>query len=204
MITSYNYEGKTKEELLEKCLNELGVEETDLYIKESSQEGGLFKSKKYQITCYKKEDVISYIKEYVDEIAKNMDIDIKSEIKEVNDSINVILVSDKNPVLIGKEGRTLKSLETLIRQSVLAQTDINIKVNLDVANYKAKKVKNMQYQVKQIAREVLKSHVDAKLDPMNSYERRVIHTLISEYYNLCTESVGEEPNRCIVIKYKED
>ena len=81
---------------------------------------------------------------------------------------------------------------------------MSIKLNLDISNYKAKKVKNMQYQVKQIAKDVLKSHVEAKLDPMNSYERRIVHTLISEFDNLCTESVGEEPNRCVVIKYKED
>ncbi len=204
MIMSYSYEGKTKEEAIEKCINDLNVEENELYIKENIQEGGLFKSKKYQITCYKKQDIIDYIKKYIKNISDGMKIDIKAEIKTINDSINIILVSDKNPILIGKEGKTLKSLEILLRQSLKVQTGMSIKLNLDISNYKAKKVKNMQYQVKQIAKDVLKSHVEAKLDPMNSYERRIVHTLISEFDNLCTESVGEEPNRCVVIKYKED
>ena len=53
------------------------------------------------------------------------------------------------------------------------------------------------------ARTVIKSKVDAKLDPMNSYERRIIHTILSDYKNVYTESIGEEPKRCVVIKYKE-
>lgn len=204
MITSYKYEGKTKEEALEKCNTELNESEENLYIKENQQEGGLFKSKKYQIECYKKEDIYSFIKSYINDIAKGMNIDIKSEIREVNDCINVVLISDNNSILIGKDGKTLKSLQTLMRQTLLAQTNINIKINVDVANYKAKKIKNMKFQVKQIAKEVLKTHIDAKLDPMNSYERRIVHTIITEFEKLETESIGEEPNRCVVIKYKED
>ena len=121
-----------------------------------------------------------------------------------NDNIDIILISDNNSILIGKDGKTLKSLQILIRQSLLIQTNINIKINLDVANYKAKKIKNMKYEVKKIAKDVLKSHIDAKLDPMNSYERRIVHNMISEYENLQTESIGEEPNRYVLIKYKED
>jgi len=204
MITSYRYEGKTKEECFEKCYNELNLTEENLYIKENEQEGGLFKSKKYQIECYKKEDIYSFIKNYVQDISKGMNIEIKSEIREVNNSINIVLISNNNSILIGKDGKTLKSLQILLRQTLLAQTDINIKLNLDIANYKSKQIKNMKFQVKQIAKEVLKSHIDAKLDPMNSYERRIVHSIISEYEKLETESIGEEPNRCVLIKYKED
>ena len=65
MITSYNYEGKIKEEVLKNCLNELNVPENDLYIKEELQESGLFKSKKIKLICYKKEDIIEYLKNYI-------------------------------------------------------------------------------------------------------------------------------------------
>ena len=57
---------------------------------------------------------------------------------------------------------------------------------------------------KQIAREVARTGVEAKLEPMNSYERRVVHTVISNYEDLETESIGEEPNRYVVIRFKED
>ena len=57
------------------------------------------------------------------------------------------------------------------------------------------------YEAKKIAREVSKTRVDAKLDPMNSYERRLVHTAIADFKHIETESEGEEPNRCVVIKY---
>lgn len=204
MIMSYKYEGKTREEVIDKINNELKLSLEELYIKEKQQDIGLFKTKKYQIICYKKEDIKNYIREYINTISKGMNIEIKSEIRENNDNIDIILISDNNSILIGKDGKTLKSLQILIRQSLLIQTNINIKINLDVANYKAKKIKNMKYEVKKIAKDVLKSHIDAKLDPMNSYERRIVHNMISEYENLQTESIGEEPNRYVLIKYKED
>ena len=58
-----------------------------------------------------------------------------------------------------------------------------------------------EYEIKNIVREVQKTKTDAKLDPMNSYQRRIVHSLLSDFSNVTTESVGEEPNRCVVIKY---
>ena len=182
MITSYNYEGKIKEE---------------------SQESGLFKSKKIKLICYKKEDIIEYLKNYINDIAKGMNISINTEIRESEGYISIILVSDNNSILIGKEGRTLKAIETILKQALIVQTGLNIKVNLDVANYKGKKIKNFERQIKLIIKDVLKSHIDVKLDPMNSYERRIVHNLVSENEFLSTESVGEEPKRAVVIKYNE-
>lgn len=203
MITSYNYEGKIKEEVLKNCLNELNVPENDLYIKEELQESGLFKSKKIKLICYKKEDIIEYLKNYINDIAKGMNISINTEIRESEGYISIILVSDNNSILIGKEGTTLKAIETILKQALIVQTGLNIKVNLDVANYKGKKIKNFERQIKLIINDVLKSHIDVKLDPMNSYERRIVHNLVSENEFLSTESVGEEPNRAVVIKYNE-
>ena len=78
--------------------------------------------------------------------------------------------------------------------------DITITIN----NYKGKKLKNFEYEIKSIAKSVLKTHVDVKLDPMNSYNRRIVHNIISQYKNLKTESIGEEPERYTIIKYQED
>ena len=79
-----------------------------------------------------------------------------------------------------------------------------IKVNLDISNYKVKKLKNLESDVREIAKDVLNTKLDASLDPMNSYERRYIHSIINEYKNLKTESVGEGQERHIVIKYVEE
>ena len=93
------------------------------------------------------------------------------------------------------------SLQFLLRQSLNNQVGFDVKVNLDASNYRAKKVKNFEYQIKNIVREVQKTKTDTKLDPMNSYQRRIVHALLADFSNVTTESVGEEPNRCVVIKY---
>ena len=82
--------------------------------------------------------------------------------------------------------------------------NFDIKVNLDIDGYKERRQKNIEREVHKIAKEVLSSGVDAKLDPMNSYERRLVHNIVSEYDNLITQSEGEAPNRYVVIKLKKD
>ena len=75
---------------------------------------------------------------------------------------------------------------------------------MDASNYKRKKEQNFIKEIEKIIKEVLETKIDVKLDPMNSYNRRIVHNLVSDYENLETESVGEEPNRYTIIKYKED
>jgi spoIIIJ-associated protein len=130
-----------------------------------------------------------------------MNLDLNLEVRENENIYNVTMVSNNNPILIGKEGKNLNSIQLLLRQAILNQTGIDVKVNLDASNYRAKKVRKFEYQIKNIVREVQKTKVDTKLDPMNSYQRRIVHSLLSDFSNVTTESVGEEPNRCVVIKY---
>ena len=75
---------------------------------------------------------------------------------------------------------------------------------MDVGDYKVKNQKRIESLAKKVAREVSKTKIEAKLDPMNSYERRIVHTILGENSLVRTESTGEEPNRCVVIKPKED
>ncbi len=204
MITLYKYEDKNKEVLVNKCVEELNVSIEDIYTKETELETGLFKNKKYLLTAIKKEDIIKEIKEYINELSKKMNLEIHSEIKEKDGNINVMLVSDKNAILIGKDGRTLESIQLLINQLVKAQTDFNLRIIVDASNYKGKKIKNFEYEIKQMAKDVLRTKIELKLDPMNSYNRRIVHSVVSEFPNLTTRSEGEEPNRYTIISYKED
>ena len=198
MINVYKYEGKDEEECLTKCIEELDVYNCDILVKNIEEEDT------FKIEVVKKEDVINFIKEYLKEVAQKMNIEINMEVREDEEIFSVTMVSDKNPILIGKEGKNLNSIQYLLRQALLNQTGFNIKVNLDASNYRAKKIKNFEYQIKNIVREVQKTKIDTKLDPMNSYQRRIVHALLSDFSNVTTESVGEEPNRCVVIKYIGD
>ena len=133
-----------------------------------------------------------------------MGIEINVEIREEDGVINVGIVTDNSPILIGKEGKNIDALQLLLRQSVSNQVGKRIKINVDASDYKLKKQKRLEREIKNIACEVLKSRVAAKLDPMNSYDRRIVHSIVSTFDNLETESSGEAPNRYVTIKYKEN
>lgn len=202
MLTLSRYEAKTKEEAIEKCEQELNTQE--IFIKEAETQGGLFKSKKYIIEAIKKDDIKKYIKEYIENIDRSFRIDIKSEVNEKDNVIKVTLISNNNPILIGKDGKTLEALQNLIRNSIKNQIGIDIKLNVDASNYKRKKEEYFEREIKEIIKEVLQTKVDVKLDPMNSYKRRIVHNLVSKYKNLKSESIGQEPERYTIIQYKED
>ena len=203
MITSYKYEGKNNEELLIDALTELKVTKDDVYFKQTTEEGKLFKAKKYIIEIIKKEDVINYIKKYINEFANKFGVKINSEVRESDGIINVMLVTENNALLIGKDGKNIEAIQILLRQAVCNQTNQNIKVLVDISGYKNKKNKNLEFEIKKICKEVLNTKVEVKLDPMNSYQRRIVHTVVSEFPNLKSESIGEAPNRYTVISYKE-
>lgn len=198
MINIYNYTGKDEDECLTKCIEELDVYTRDLLIQNIEDENN------YSIKVVKKDDIISFIKNFLSTTIELMNLTLNLEIREEDNIFNVIMVSNNNPILIGKEGKNLNSLQFLLRQIIKNQTGIDVKINLDASNYRAKKVRNFEYQIKNIVREVQKTKIDTKLDPMNSYQRRIVHSLLSDFSNVTTESIGEEPNRCVVIKYIGD
>ena len=201
-MKKYQFEGKTKEEALEKALNELKVSENNLIINVLEEKNTLLK-KNIKIEVIDYNDIIDSIKENIVEITKLMGINVNLEVRRREDNITIKLFSDHNAVLIGRNGSTIEALQTIIRQIILKETNTFIGIILDVENYKDKRIKNLEYLAKKIAREVAKTKVEAKLDSMNSYERRIVHSILSEDKYVYTESVGEEPNRAVVIKPKE-
>lgn len=196
-------EAKNKEDSINKCLEELNVNLNEVYFYTKESETGLFAKKKYTTYMTTKYSVKEYVKSFLNRLAKEMNTSFNIEVNESDGVISAIIVTDNNAVLIGKDGNTLSSIQTVLRQAIRNYGNFGIKVNLDVAGYKAKKERNLAYEVKKIAKEVMKTKVDAKLDPMNSYERRIVHTVLADFKNIETESEGEEPNRYTVIKYKE-
>ena len=112
------------------------------------------------------------------------------------------MFSDNNPILIGKNGQTLTALQNIVKQMVFSKTGLYPYVLLDVENYKDKKQSNVEYQVKKIAKEVIKTKKDAILDDMNAYERRIVHNILTNFKGVTTKSEGEEPNRKVVVYYK--
>lgn len=202
-MTKNYYEGKNKEEAIEKAIKELNIEEKNLIVNILEEKNTLLKKNvKIEVITYN--DIIDSIKEQLQEITKLMGITTNFEVRRRDDNITIKLFSDHNAVLIGKNGTTIEALQTIIRQIIHTETKNFVPIILDVENYKDKKNQNIEYLAKKVAREVAKTKVATKLDSMNSYERRIVHSVLSENKYVYTESIGEEPNRCVIIKPKED
>lgn len=199
-LKKHNYEGKSENEVLNKALNTLNASTEEMYYNISQRVSGtLFKSKKYIIDVILKEDLVEYIKSYLKEILGLMGIDAELEIIKKENYIKVNMLSDNSSILIGKAGRTISSLQDLLRQSV---NNMNIKVNiiLDANEYKEKQQRNIEKLAVKLARDVVKTNIEVKMDRMNSYERRLVHNKLTNFKGVTTISEGEEPNRCVVIK----
>jgi len=204
MLEMVRNESKNKEEALNKCLEQLNVSTAEVYYYFEETEGGLFKGKKYTAVVTTKYAVKEYIREFLNNLATKMETKFNIEVTDNEYGFSVIIVADDSAYLIGKDGKTLNSIQTILRQSLKKYGNFNFKVNLDISNYKARKEKRLSFEIKNICKDVLKSGVEAKLDPMNSYERRIVHNVVSKFDKLYSESVGETPNRYTVIKRKED
>ena len=199
------FTGKNLEELKSESLEKLGLKENECLIKVTSTKSGLFKTKEeFEVKIYKLEDVANEIKSFLNELLTNMGISANFELKIREEQINIKMFSDNNKILIGRDGKTLKALQTVIRQHVYREVGVYPYVLLDVENYKEKKINHLEYLTKKLAKEVLRTKQPIKMDDMNSYERRIAHNVLSKFDGLTSASEGEEPNRHIVIKIKED
>ena len=200
-MEKYKYESKSKENLLSLACNDLKVTEDDILYNITEEKKGLF-GKKYYIEIIKINDVAEYGKSLILDFLKGFNLKGNVEIKVRDKSITYKIFTDNNAILIGKRGHILESLQNFVRGALLNSTDIFVNVIIDIENYKEKQIYFLEKKVKKLAREVTLTKSDIKLDPMNSYDRRIIHNALSGFDYIETVSEGEEPNRCVVIKYK--
>lgn len=202
-MKSYVFEAKTIADAKEKALNELRLSEENIIIKTQEEKQGLLK-KTAKIKVISVNDLINYLKESLNTITSLMNINTNLEVRRRDKNIEIKIFSDQNPILIGKDGKTLEALQNILRQVLLKEVGDEYKILLDIENYKEKKITNLERVAKKLAREVKKTKVEIKLDRMNSYERRIIHNALTNNKKVYTESEGEEPNRYVVIKPKEE
>lgn len=204
-MEKHRYTGKTKEDAISTATIELQETEGNLIIKElETIKGGLFKSPKVEIEVIERREIIKYIKEYLSKLLKKLGFTANIEIKNKEEVPTYVIYSNNDALLIGRNGKNLKALSIIANQHILKETGQNFKFIIDINSYKEKHEKSIEYLAKKIAREVAATKIPAKLDSMNSYERRLVHNILSNNSKVYTESEGDEPNRYVVIKPKED
>lgn len=199
------FSGKTIDEAISNATIALQETKDNLIIKElETKKAGLFKGKKVEIEVIEKRKVVRYIKEYLLKLLKDLGFAANIEVKNQNETVKYTIYSDKDNLLIGKGGKNLKALSIITSQHILKELGTTFKFVIDVNEYKEKHEKSLESLARRLARDVKNTKVEVKLDSMNSYERRIIHNALTNNKFVYTESEGEEPNRYVVIKPKED
>ena len=194
-MNKYYFEGKTQEQAINLALYELNISEDDLIVNNVEDKSSLLK-KNVKI------EVLN-IKDTLNKITELMGAKSNLEVKRREKSISVTIFSENNAILIGKNGKNVAALQLLIRQMINSKLKEPLSIIIDVGNYKEKRARSIEYLAKKLAREAYKTKTEVTMDSMNSYERRIVHEVLANDKYVYTESIGEEPNRKVVIKLKE-
>ena len=152
-----------------------------------------------------KDEIIKNTYTYLDELFKAMKIETKVTIDfdDSNNNMNINLEGPEMGILIGKRGQTLDSLQYLISLFVNMESKAYIRVKLDTENYRARRKETLENLAKNIAIKVKRSRRSVTLEPMNPYERRIIHSALQNDKYVATRSEGEEPYRKVVVYLKK-
>ena len=202
MVNKHEYTGKTYEEAVNKAKIDLQELEENLIINTKEEKKTLL-SKKVEIEVIEKREVKDYLKKLIKTLLKDMGFDVEIEITVNNNTPTYRLYSTNDALLIGKDGKNLKALTTVVNAILTKEINSNYKFLIDVSDYKEKNDRRIERLAKKLAREVRETKVEVKMDSMNSYQRRLVHNILNNNKYVYTESVGEEPNRSVVIKPRE-
>lgn len=207
-MKSIEIEGKTVEEALEKALKELGLTRENVNVEVLEQGSkGLFNVigvKRAKIKVTSKYDYIEEAKKFIDAILKSMQLNADINIVEENDTLRINISGKKMGLIIGYRGETLDSIQYLVSLVVNKHHEIpHKKVILDIENYRSKREETLKGVAVKTAARVKKTGKSFKLEPMNPYERRIIHSTLQENTDVNTYSEGEEPFRRVVIELKK-
>lgn len=207
MAKKIKIKSKSQEEAIKKALLELNVSEDDIEVEEleAPSKGflGFIGSKEglYEITVIERETDVA--KSFIEALLKNAKVNATVEVKQEDNLIKVNIKGDEAACLIGRRGDTLDSIQFLTGLALnKINKDSHTRVLVDIENYREKREESLVRYANKMAREVAKTKKTKKLDYMNPYERRIIHSALQNDRYVITYSEGTDPYRRLVIEYK--
>lgn len=156
---------------------------------------------KARVKCSVEDKAKDFLKEVFDAMNLAVIIDVKYD--ETENSMDIDLSGDEMGVLIGKRGQTLDSLQYLVSLVVNKDMDNYIRVKVDTENYRQRRKETLENLAKNISYKVKRTKRPVSLEPMNPYERRIIHSALQNDKYVTTHSEGEEPYRHVVVVLKK-
>ncbi|MCK5387775.1 MAG: Jag N-terminal domain-containing protein [Candidatus Izimaplasma sp.] len=194
---------KSLDEALKYASKELRISEDVIEINVIDKKSMLGFVKSYTVEAVVNIDPAEIGYKTLSELFENMQLEAQIEMSRRNErEISYTINTSENPLLIGKNGKTLENIQFYIRNIVNLYSDEHLIVLVDIGGYKENRKKQLEILATKTAKEVARTRVEAKLYPMNAYERRIIHTKLSDWRDVSTISEGEGQERHLVIKPK--
>ncbi|AUG59114.1 RNA-binding cell elongation regulator Jag/EloR [Acetivibrio saccincola] len=206
MTNSVEKTAKTVEDAINIALSELNAseEDVDIEIIDKGVKGifGLIGSKQARVRVTIKESMADKAKEFLMEVFQKMDVDADVLTQEDKESVTIKITGDNIGILIGRRGETLDSLQYLTSLVVNKNKQNYKRVIIDIENYRQKREETLIKLANKLAERVVKYKKSITLEPMNPYERRIIHSSLQNHKYVETHSIGDEPNRKVMITLK--
>lgn len=195
--------GKNAEIAIDQALTELNTTrdkvEIDIFQDNSKGFFGLFKSKEVKVVVTLKDDPSQTAVKFLEEIFEKMNIETEIETRFDNRNLFIELKGSEMALLIGRRGQTLDSLQYLVSLVVNRENPDYIRIILDTENYRHKREETLKKLANKLAYKAKKYRKDIILEPMNPYERRIIHSALQDNRFVKTRSEGDEPYRKVII-----
>ncbi len=212
MTNTIEVTGKTEEEAIASALAELGLERDDVSIEivQRSKSGFLgigaapaIVRISYEAHEEKREETQEdKTRKFLTGLLDHMGVTAEIEIStRENGGLNVSLSGENMGAIIGRRGETLDAIQHLTNYSVNRGVEKRMHISVDAENYRSKREESLVRLAEKMAAKAVKYRRSMALEPMNSYERHVIHTALQDYEGVTTSSTGTEPNRRVVVSY---
>ncbi len=197
--------GKTVEEAIEIAVADLGLNREDVNIEiiQLPKKGFLGMGStlaKVKVSYEFEADKATHAIEYIKTVLTNMGIEnFEAKATTTEDAINITLEGENLGAVIGRRGETLDAIQYLTGLAVNRVDNNYTRINLDSGNYREKRQNTLVSLAKKLAANTAKTGRNSTLEPMNPYERRIIHATVAEIEGVVSKSIGDEPNRRVII-----
>lgn len=199
--------GRTIQEAIDQGLKELNADrdDVDINVIDVPSKGlfGFIGAKLAKVEVIIKDNADKIAKDFLYSILKSMKVIASVHTEIVDDVLHIEIIGSDMGILIGRRGETLDAIQYLISLVVNKDREKYIRVLLDTENYRAKREKTLQRLADRLAKKVVKTNKKVLLEPMNPYERRIIHSFLQDHSQVTTLSEGKEPYRKVVISLKK-